>query len=355
MFRLKRWLWLAAWVVGARLAAQPPLTTVEDVLYTADGNRFNGVVTMTWQTFEASNTAVITGAVTRVPVANGNLFVQLVPTTNASPPASYAIQYNGEHRTKFSETWVVPPSTTPLRVRDVRLPPGSVTTQGPPPVTLVQIPDVVGLQSALNLRPAMGSGFAVARSAVINAAGAIDGAIGNLSDCVHVDGTSGACGSGGSGAGFVDAEIPAGTLNGVNATFTLANTPSPVSSLSVYRNGLLLKQGGDFTIAGSTITFVAGAVPQPADTLLVNYRMGVALAGVGFVDGENPAGVVNGVNGLFTLVQTPVPAGSLAVYRNGMRMKSGLDYTITGNAITFSAGYIPQSGDILQCSYRISQ
>src|SRR5690348_15663088 len=162
MFRFKRRLWLAAWV-GSHQAAQPPLTTVQDVLYTADGNRFNGVVTMTWQTFDASNTSVITGAVTRAAVANGNLFVQLVPTTNATPAASYAIQYNGEHRTRFSETWVVPPSATPLRVRDVRLSPGSVTTPGPPAATLVQIPDVIGLQSALNLRPAMGSGFAVAR------------------------------------------------------------------------------------------------------------------------------------------------------------------------------------------------
>lgn len=356
MFSFKWRLLCAALALGSRLAAQPPLTTIQDLLYTADGNRFSGVVTITWKTFEASNSSGITAAVTRVQVNNGNLYVQLVPTTSANPPASYAIEYNGEHRTQFSETWVVPPSTTPLRVRDVRLPPGAVTTQGPPPVTLVQIPDVVGLQSALNLRPTMGAGFAVAHTAVINASGSIDGAIGNLTDCVHVDGSTGPCGTAGpSSASFVDGETPAGAEDGVNTTFTLANSPNPSSSLGLYRNGLRLRQTGDYTISGNTITFQAGAVPQPNDGLLASYRLGVTTPGVGFVDGESPTGTIDGVNTGFTLSNSPIPASSLAVYRNGILLKSGVDYTATGAFITFASGYVPQLGDLLQCSYRIAQ
>lgn len=356
MFSFRRWLLSAALALGSQLAAQPPRTTVQDILYTANGSLFTGVVTITWITFEASDTSNISGAVTTVPIANGNLFVQLVPTTNANPAAGYAVAYNGEHRTQFAETWIVPPSTTPLRVRDVRLPPGAVTTQGPPAVTLIPISDIFGLQSALNLRLSMGPNFGVARTAVINASGTVDGAIGNLTDCVHVDGTSGACGASGSGStGFVDAEIPAGTLDGVNATFTVANTPNPSSSTVVYRNGLRLKQTGDYTVTTNTILFVAGAIPQPTDSLLVSYRIGVTLPGVGFVDAETPAGSIDGVNTSFTLVQSPNPAGSLAVYRNGMRIRSGLDYTSTGSSITFVANSIPQIGDVLQCSYRIAQ
>lgn len=356
MFRFRRWLLFAAFALGSQLAAQPPLTTVQDVLYTANGNLFSGVVTITWQTFEASDGSYISGSVTQVQIANGNLFVLLVPTTTANPPASYSVKYSGEHRTQFSETWIVPPSASPLRVRDVRLPPGAVTTQGPPPVTLVAISDVVGLQSALNIRPSMGAGFSVSRSAVINASGSIDGAVGNLTDCLHVDGSSGACGSGGStGTGFIDAEVPAGILDGLNNTFTLANTPNPGSSVAVYRNGLLLRQTGDFTVTGSAIAFVPGAIPQPADSLAVSYRIGVALPGVGFVDAETPAGAVNGVNVSFSLTQTPAPPASLAVFRNGVRMMAGLDYTSSGNAITFLAGSVPQIADVLQCSYRISQ
>jgi len=63
----------------------------------------------------------------------------------------------------------------------------------------------------------------------------------------------------------------------------------------------------------------------------------------------------DGVNTSFTLVQSPNPAGSLAVYRNGMRIRSGLDYTSTGSSIAFSSGYVPQIGDVIQCSYRIAQ
>ncbi len=356
MFSFRRWLLLAALALGAELAAQPPLTTVQDILYTANGSLFNGVVTITWTTFEASNTSNISGSTTNVRVSNGNLFVQLAPTTTANPVAGYAVEYNGEHRTQYSETWIVPPSATPLRVRDVRLPPGAVTTQGPPAITLIPIADVVGLQSALNLLLSMGPNFGVARTAVINSSGSIDGAIGNLSDCVHVDGTSGACGgSSSSGTGFIDAEIPGGTLDGVNATFTLANIPNPSTSTAVYRNGLLLKQTGDYNITTNSILFVTGAIPQPADSLLVSYRIGVTIPGVGFVDGETPGGAVDGVNTSFTLAQTPMPAASLAVYRNGMRIRSGLDYTSTGSSITFVANYIPQIGDVLQCSYRIAQ
>jgi hypothetical protein len=56
------------------------------------------------------------------------------------------------------------------------------------------------------------------------------------------------------GATFVDAETPGGTLDGVNATFTLAGTPNPPASLTLWRNGLTQKPGLDFSLSGSTIT-----------------------------------------------------------------------------------------------------
>jgi hypothetical protein len=241
-------------------------------------------------------------------------------------------------------------------VRDVRLSPGAVATPGPPSQTTVQMTDVVGLQTALSLRPSIGTGFAVSRAAVINAIGGLDGAVGSLSDCLHVDGTSGACGSSsGSGStGFVDTEVPGGTLNGVNTIFTLANTPNPGASVALYRNGLLLKQSVDYTLSGSSVTLQAGA-PQSGDTLLASYRVAVNLPGVGFVDAETPAGAVNGVNNVFNLAQTPNPAGSLIVFRNGIRLQSGADYTVSGNTITFVAGAVPQTGDVLQSTYRIAQ
>jgi hypothetical protein len=214
--------------------------------------------------------------------------------------------------------------------------------------------DVQGLQAALNVRPVQGAGFAASRTAVINVSGAVDGAVGNLTDCMHVDGTSGACGTGSVGSTvFVDAETPGGTLDGVNTAFTLANPPNPSTSLTLYRNGLRLSQNVDYTIATSSITFLANAVPRPTDILLADYRL-TTLPAVVFVDAETPGGTIDGVNNSYTLVQAPNPASSLDVFRNGMRMAVGADYTLTGNAITFIA-VVPQIGDVLLCSYRIAQ
>jgi hypothetical protein len=78
------------------------------------------------------------------------------------------------------------------------------------------------------------------------------------------------------------------------------------------------------------------------------------LAGVGFVDAETPSGAINGVNATYTLVQAPNPSTSLDVYRNGMRMDVGVDYTLSGNTITFGS-VVPQTGDVLLCSYRTAQ
>ncbi len=109
----------------------------------------------------------------------------------------------------------------------------------------------------------------------------------------------------------------------------------------------------DYTIASNSIVFLANAVPRPTDILLADYRL-TTLPGVGFVDAETPSGTINGANNSYTLVQAPNPASSLDLFRNGMRMAAGADYTLTGNAITFIA-VVPQIGDVLLCSYRTAQ
>jgi len=69
---------------------------------------------------------------------------------------------------------------------------------------------------------------------------------------------------------FVSRETPAGTVNGINAIFTLANTPYAASE-EVYLNGLLQEPGGeDYTISTNTITF--GSAPLTGDRIRVSYR-----------------------------------------------------------------------------------
>jgi hypothetical protein len=351
MLSLKWWLLFAGLAFSAQLQATPPLTTISDTLYNADGTLFNGVLTITWPAFEASDTSNVAAGTITVQVNNGVLYVQLVPTTNANTGAVYTVTFASLGVVEFTETWAVPPSTISLRVRDVLVPAGTVSGSGPPVVTLINIADVTGLQAALNVRAIIGTTFAPSRTAVIDATGAIDGAAGSLSDCMHVDGTSAPCGTGGS-ATFVDAETPGGAINGANGSFTLANTPSPAGSLTLFLNGLRQDQGVDYTLAANVITFATGAKPQTGDILVASYRLAASIPGVGFVDQAIPTGVVNGVNTAFTLSQSPSPTASLTVFLNGLLQTAGVDYTAVGTAITFLSASVPQSGDILLCSYR---
>lgn len=227
MFRLRSCLLcvvtLCVWTLSSNLGATPPLTTISDTLFNADGSYFNGVVVVSWPSFEASDTSNVAAETLNVQVNNGVLYVQLVPTTNADTAAVYTVQYTSLGVTQFSEAWAVAPNGIPLRVRDVRLAPGSVSGSAPAAVTVISIADVTGLQNALNVRPAAGTAFGISRSAIIDATGAIDGASGNLGDCLHVDGTSGPCSS--VSTTFVDGEVPSGTIDGTNAGFALANVP----------------------------------------------------------------------------------------------------------------------------------
>ena len=261
-------------LLASSALAGPPLTTIQDVVYKADGRRFDGTLTISWTSFESMDKSAITPQSTTVAVTNGLLFVQLVPTTTATPAGSYTVKYSSDGHIQFSETWDVPSSITPLRVRDVRIASSRAGAISPDAgVTPIQESDVIGLVSDLGARPAKGPGYASGRVAVVNRAGSLEGATGSPSDCVRVDGSSVPCGS--SRAVFVDGESPSGLVDGSNTTFTLADVPNPLSSLAVFRNGTLQKLGLDYNVNGNSIQFVAAATPQPGDALLASYRIQV--------------------------------------------------------------------------------
>lgn len=262
---------VAALILAAAAPAQPPLTVIQDTLYKADGTRFNGLLIISWNSFEAGDLSNIVSQGLTVRVVDGNFRVQLVPTTNSNPPTYYNVKYNSDGKIQFEETWVVGAVSTPLRIRDVRASGSSSNPLTPPSQSPIQETDVVGLTGDLALRPVKGPGFSAGRTALINSSGGLEAVIGNPSDCVMVDGSSGPCG--GAGPQFVDGEVPGGTIDGVNATFTLANTPNPTTSLVLFRNGVVQQPGADYTLTGSTVQFLAGAVPQPGDTLKAWYRL----------------------------------------------------------------------------------
>ena len=334
MSRITRLAVLVSMAAGISVA-QPALTMIQDTLYRADGTRYNGTIFITWDAFQGGDTSNIATANLTLPIVNGVLRVSLVPTTTASAGAQYNVTYNQNGINQFMQVWAVPPSAVPLRVRDILVSQGTVV--GPPPVTSpVQISDVVGLSNALSLTSQKGVGFAIDRTAVINSSGQIDGASGSLTDCVHVDGSSGPCGTSSAALpGFVDFEIPAGAVNGANGTFTVAFPPVPPASLALYRNGLRMEPGQDYTLSGNTITFFLGSVPQLGDLLGANYR---------YASSSNPLGALpspqvvcstsGGITSSTTLTQLnscTIPAGLLVTGdRLEVRYQFGHFGTTTG-------------------------
>lgn len=341
MLHLKRAAIAAAVLACAPTAfAVPALSTIQDTIYRADGTRFNGTVTIAWNSFVTGDQSPIGAQGLTIQVTGGALRVQLAPTTTATPGANYTVVYNSQGRYSFSETWAVPPSTSILRLRDVRVSTGTVV--GPPPLaTTINVSDVSGLTAELNVRPVEGPGYMPSRTAVINSLGGVDAASGNPNDCVRVDGTSGPCG-GGATAGpllsFSDAEIPSGLVNGVNTAFTLMYAPAPPSSLVLFRNGLRMSQGNDYLISGATIAFLSVSTPQAGDLLSASYRYAdptssktqmaapqVVCSGSGQSTSLATASV---------LASCAIPAGALSA---GDRIEIQFDYSHQGGSTSFTA------------------
>jgi hypothetical protein len=331
----------------------PPLSTVQDVLYQANGRLFNGAVGIQWKSFEAGDQSPVSQQSTTIQIPDGVLRTQLVPTTNAAQRAYYEVRFHSGGRTQWIEYWAVPPSSTPLRLRDIRItnPLSTVPPTEPPVDEAILIDDVSGLRDELDARPTKSATFTYSRAVVISGNGELESATGDPGDCIRVDGTSGPCGSTGSGPAFVDGEVPGGTIDGVNVTFTLASEPLPPASLMLYRNGVL--QGtSDYTLLGSVVLFNGPSVPRTGDTLQASYRLTTAESTITFVDGETPSGLIDGVNTSFLMSSAPAPASTVQLFRNGLLQRLGADYTMTDATIAFSASSIPRTGDSLQVYYR---
>jgi hypothetical protein len=323
--------------------AQTTLTQIQDTVLNPDGTPFNGTAVITWNGFTGANGTGVAPLSTSARVYNGALSVLLVPTTTASPGTFYQVVYYGTNGViAWTETWQVPPSSTPLTISTVRTSStaggsggggssgggstGGGTSGGV--VLPISMNQVTGLTSTL---------------AALNAAIATLSAQLNSFMASTTPATN---------AAFVDAENPAGTLNGSNTTFNLSQVPTPVSALSVYRNGLLQAIGIDYTLSGSTLTFLPASIPKSSDIVSAFYRVAGTGPTAKFVDAETPAGTVDGTNVTFTLANAPNPLLSLKLFKNGILMTQNVDYSLSGNTIVFNTSAMPQPGDSLLAAYR---
>lgn len=154
-------------------------------------------------------------------------------------------------------------------------------------------------------------------------------------------------------AARITQETPGGVIDGVNDTFTLANTPAANTTrlwmgLSAGAAGILQYEGVDYTIAGSTITFTT---PPPSTMAL---RCSYWINGTAYTNsvfGEVPGGAVNGVNTAFTLTDTPYSSAALNFYLNGLLEIPGTDYSVAGAG--FNTTIPPSTGADLMAFFDV--
>lgn len=110
------------------LPAFGALSTISDTLYSADGNaNVNGSITITWPTFTTgSGTHVVPSGSKRFPIVQGVILIRLEPNdiadqSNIYYTAKYTIiTGSAPVGASLTESWVVPTSATPLKLKDVR-------------------------------------------------------------------------------------------------------------------------------------------------------------------------------------------------------------------------------------------
>src|ERR1700722_1909744 len=117
------------WVLSAStslLAQGPALTTINDIIYRADGSAALGTVLISWPTFQtAEGDAVAAGnlAITIGPL--GAFTAQLVPNVGALPAGTfYSVVLQLDDGTVRSEYWAVP-TTSPTNIAGVLTTPGT--------------------------------------------------------------------------------------------------------------------------------------------------------------------------------------------------------------------------------------
>jgi hypothetical protein len=95
---------ICAGFTGQALAA-PPLTTIQDTLYRADGTLYSGYVQVEWKSFEASDNTLVPAQSLSLRVYQGLFRTKLVPTTTASAGAIYSVRYVSDGRLQGLEYW----------------------------------------------------------------------------------------------------------------------------------------------------------------------------------------------------------------------------------------------------------
>jgi hypothetical protein len=111
------------WTGTARGAqAQVPVTPISDTVYHADGTAAAGTVLVSWGSFTTASGQSVPQGTTSVTLGSGGSFaVALAPNAGATPLGTYyTVVYHLDDGSTSREYWVIPVSTTPVKLSSVR-------------------------------------------------------------------------------------------------------------------------------------------------------------------------------------------------------------------------------------------
>jgi uncharacterized protein YoxC len=392
---LSTFLFCSTLLVTCAYAQSNNLTQIRDTVTNVDGSPFNGTVVITWNGYVNSSGASVSPLSTSARIYNGALSVLLVPSTTAAAGTYYQAVYNSnDGRVTWTETWAVPPSTTPLLLSQVRQSSspggggsggsgssgGSGGSGGIQYATLpIAIGQVTNLQSDLDAINASLTTLTTAGNGNTNAISGLTTTVNGLSSTVTangsaisnltttVNGLSSTVSTNGNAISGLTTTVNGlsstvtangsaisnltTTVNGLSSTVT-ANG-SAISNLTTTVNGMSLTVTSNSTALAGLNTTVTGLSSTVSGLVSTVNTLSSGSTTVAFVDAQTPSGTLDGTNVNFTLANAPSPAGSLELYRNGVLQTAGVDFTLSGSAITFASNSVPQPTDILEAYYRI--
>lgn len=164
---------------------------------------------------------------------------------------------------------------------------------------------------------------------------------------------------GGGASGTQLQEVPSGTVNGINNTFTLSFTPISSEAVSVYLDGVL-REETKWTLIGNNIIFNAGEIPASGQKVYVVYSTGSSGGGGGggTVQAETQyftlsAGDITAKK--VTLAAAPVGANkTLLDVVGGTAQEYGVDFNVIGADVSWSGlalDGVLTAGDKLRVHY----
>lgn len=117
--------------------------------------------------------------------------------------------------------------------------------------------------------------------------------------------------------------------------------------------GALIQQTTLNGLSGNVLLAASGGlqIAQAGQTITLFAPTGGGGSSIGFQ--EPMSGLIDGVNNVFTISQSPASSGSLNIFIDGLFVPKA-NYAASGQQITFNAGWTPQVAQDLSASYLIS-